>query len=83
MKTIAVTIDEATLEALGRVTGGSGGGRRGGSPNRSEIVRRALREYLERLEKAAREEKARAILAANRKRLAREAAALVAEQAKP
>ncbi len=78
-----MTIDEATLQALSRVAGGSGGDRGGGSPNRSEIVRRALREYLERQEKAARDEKERAIFAANRKRLAREAAALVAEQAKP
>ena len=85
MKTIAVSIDEPTLQALDRVASEPGGtGRKGrASTNRSKIVRRALREYIERREKAAREEKERSIFAANRETLAREAAALVADQAKP
>jgi metal-responsive CopG/Arc/MetJ family transcriptional regulator len=85
MKTIAVSIDEPTLQALDRVASEPGGtGKQGrASTNRSKIVRRALREYIERREKATREEKERSIFAANREALAREAAALVADQAKP
>jgi metal-responsive CopG/Arc/MetJ family transcriptional regulator len=85
MRTIAVSIDEATLEALDRVASSRPSKPDGGRQptNRSEIVRRALREYVERRERAAREERERSIFAANREALAREAAALVAEQAKP
>jgi len=84
MRTIAISIDEATLQALDRVATEPGGAGEEGraSTNRSKIVRRALREYIERRERAAREEKERSILAANRETLAREAAALVADQAK-
>ena len=56
------------------------GGTRTG--NRSAMVRKALQEFIAQREKSAREERERRILAANRERLAREAAALVAEQAK-
>ena len=81
MRTIAVSIDEATLEALDHLDPEPNDA--GESISRSEIVRRALREYIERRHKAAREEKERSIIAANRAALAREAAALVAEQARP
>jgi metal-responsive CopG/Arc/MetJ family transcriptional regulator len=87
MKTIAVSIDEPTLAAVDRLLppGIKNANRRkaSGDPgNRSAVVRRALQEYLARNEKASREERERRILAAHRDRLAREAAALVREQAK-
>jgi len=49
--------------------------------NRSEMVRRALQEFISRRRKHEREEGDRKVLAANRERLARQANALVAEQA--
>jgi Arc/MetJ-type ribon-helix-helix transcriptional regulator len=88
MKTIAISIDDPTLTALDRLVGTGPEGvrnRRGGkrTGNRSEVVRLALQEFIARRAKLAREQRERGILAANRERLAREAAALVAEQAKP
>lgn len=87
MKTIAVSIDEATLEAVERLTRRRGGGRppkrpREG-PTRSEIVRLALHEFLERRERREREAEERRILHRHRGLLARQARALVAEQAEP
>lgn len=89
MKTIAISIDEPTLEAVDRIasalsTRARGRGRsRGRGPNRSEVIRRALRDFVQRREKRQREERERRILAAHRARLARQAEALVAEQAQP
>ena len=87
MKTIAVSIDESTIEALGRITrdaarrrGGRGRGAK--TPNRSELVRKALREFLERRERAEREASERLTIARHRELLARQAAALVGEQTK-
>lgn len=73
MKTIAVTIDDAILRRLERVTGSS---------NRSQLVRRAVQAYLERLERAHAEEQEAAVLRRHRGRLARQAAAAVRAQAK-
>ena len=83
MKTIAVSIDEASLAAidqLKRVTGRRRGAR---STNRSEVVRRALQEFIARERRREREEKDRRILAAHRDLIARQADALVEEQAEP
>ena len=85
MKTIAISIDEPTLLALDRLVGrhpsrGRGKGQRARS--RSEVVRSAVQEYLARAEQGAREERERRIFSAHREQLAREAAALVAEQAR-
>lgn len=78
MKTIAISIDEPTILALDRLV------RRGGQRRkRSELVRQALAEFLARREREAREDRERAAFARHRALLARQAKALVAEQARP
>lgn len=80
MKTIAISIDEASLSAIDRMARTVRG--RGAKPaNRSELVRRAVQEFIARHKRREREEEDRRILAANRQRIARQAEALVAEQA--
>lgn len=74
MKTIAVSIDEPTLEAVDRIARG------GRKSNRSKVIREALGEFIERRERAAREERERRVLSRHRSRLARQASALVAQQ---
>ena len=78
MKTIAITIDEAMLESVDRLAVGSGDV----PPNRSKIVRAAVGEYLARVEQTVQEERERAVFRRHRERLARQAAALVKDQAK-
>jgi metal-responsive CopG/Arc/MetJ family transcriptional regulator len=51
--------------------------------NRSRIVREAVREYVTRLERLAREKRESAILRRHRGRLSRQTAALIETQAKP
>jgi metal-responsive CopG/Arc/MetJ family transcriptional regulator len=82
MKTIAVSIDEASLAAIDRMArlGGRGTSRKGRA-NRSELVRRAVQEFVERQHKREREENDRRILAAHRGQIDRQVSALVAEQA--
>jgi metal-responsive CopG/Arc/MetJ family transcriptional regulator len=80
MKTIAITIEEETLERVDRVANGR---RSGGSSNRSRVIRTAVHEYLTRLERATEEERERDVLRRHARRLSRQAAALVKEQAKP
>lgn len=80
MKTIAITIDEETLEGVDRVAGRK---RTGESTNRSKVIRTAVREYLARLERLVEEDREREILKRHSGRLARQAAALVRAQAKP
>jgi metal-responsive CopG/Arc/MetJ family transcriptional regulator len=75
MKTIAISIDEASLSALDRLA-------RGGR-NRSELVRQAVAELVKRLERERREALERKALARSRKALSRETAALMADQAEP
>jgi len=77
MKTIAITIEEDILERIDRLAGKGGGSRK-----RSQVIRTAVREYLTRSERLADEEREGEILRKNRGRLARQAAALVKEQAK-
>jgi len=57
--------------------------RPGGTANRSRIIRTAVQEHLARLERLAEEDRERGILRRHAKRLARQAAALVDEQAQP
>lgn len=78
MKTIAITIDDNTLERIDRFVADNGEARQ----NRSQIIRQAVQEYLERMERLAEEEREREIFQRHRQRLARQAAALVKEQAK-
>ena len=89
MKTIAISIDETTLDALDRVVrnvprSGRGKDAHGGqTSSRSAVVRRALHEFLDRHQRSAREAKERRAIARHRELLARQAAALVREQAIP
>ena len=77
-------MDEASLAAVDRLAQ-SAGRQRGGkkTANRSELVRRAVREFIDRQRRREREEADRRILAAHRDRIERQAEALVAEQAEP
>ena len=89
MKTIAISIDEATLAGLDRLAQSSleepprsrpsGGGRP--RTNRSRIVRLALREYLALQEKSRSQRRERLIFAKHRRLISRQAEALVGEQA--
>jgi metal-responsive CopG/Arc/MetJ family transcriptional regulator len=83
MKTIAISIDEESLAAVDRLARATG--RRGGKreTNRSEVIRRAVRQFLAYQKRHEREENDRRVLAANRKQIEREVRVLVAEQAKP
>ena len=74
MKTIAITIDDHTLERVDRI----GGGR-----NRSRVIREAVQEYVARMDRVADEEREAAVIRRHRGRLAKQARALVREQAKP
>jgi metal-responsive CopG/Arc/MetJ family transcriptional regulator len=76
MQTIAITIDDETLQRLERLSG------REGARNRSRLIREAVKEYLERLERAREDDREAAIVRRHRSRLAREAAAAVRAQAK-
>jgi len=78
MKTIAVALDDAVVQRLDHFVSSSGTLRR----NRSHLIRQAVQEYLEQLERLAEEEREREIFRRHRQRLARQAAALVQEQAK-
>ena len=78
MKTIAITIDETTLQMLDELTATSPQSR-----SRSALVRTAVREFVERLksrEVEAREDK---IIRKHKEQLARQARALIADQAQP
>jgi metal-responsive CopG/Arc/MetJ family transcriptional regulator len=72
MKTIAITIGDDILKRIDRV-----------SENRSEFIRKAVGDFLMRMEQTAEEERERAILRRHRERLRREAIALIKDQAKP
>jgi metal-responsive CopG/Arc/MetJ family transcriptional regulator len=77
MKTIAVSIDEATLKLLDKLAESSSRHR-----NRSALVRTALREFAGRERNHEVEAKEGELFRKHRKRLARQARALIAEQAR-
>ena len=81
MKTIAVSIDDRTIELLDAMVGKPGEGSRHRS--RSAVVRAAVREFAEREARCRIEERDADVLKRNRKRLERQARALVAEQGQP
>jgi len=84
MKTIAISIDEASLAAIDRMARAAQPQRgRKRRANRSEVIRRAVREFIDRGKRREREDNDRAILAANREQIERQAEALVDEQAAP
>jgi metal-responsive CopG/Arc/MetJ family transcriptional regulator len=70
MKTIAITIDDALLERMDRLGGG----------NRSLMVREAVAQYVTRREREAAEMEEAVVIQRHRRRLSREAAALVRAQ---
>jgi metal-responsive CopG/Arc/MetJ family transcriptional regulator len=72
MKTIAITIDEDTLSRLDELGG-----------NRSRVIREAVREHLVRIERLASEQQEDSVIRRHRRRLARQAQALVRAQARP
>jgi len=78
MKTSAVTIDESTLKVLDDLATASRG-----RCSRSALVRAALREYAERERRQESEAREHEIFRKHRRRLAREARLLIAEQARP
>ena len=71
-------MDDPTLDALDRLVK-----RHPVRRKRSELVREAVAEFLARRAQLEEEERERAVLAKHRKRLAREARAMVAAQARP
>jgi metal-responsive CopG/Arc/MetJ family transcriptional regulator len=82
MKTIAISIDEPSLAAIDQLARATR--RRGARPtNRSELVRRAVQEFVARHRRREREDADGRIIAVHRKLLARQAEALVEEQAEP
>ena len=78
MKTIAISIEEGTLNHIDRMVT-----RRGGNSNRSRVIRDAVREYLLRSDRLTEEQRETEIFRRHRARLERQARALVKEQAKP
>ena len=81
MTTIAISLDERTLQGIDRLAAelAKAGGRR----NRSEVVRLAVAELLARRERARADAEERKIWKKHRARLAAQGAALVRDQAKP
>jgi len=78
MKTITITIDETTLKLLDELTTVLPQLR-----SRSALVRMAVREFAERERQREIEEHEHEVLHKHRKRLARQARLLIAEQARP
>jgi metal-responsive CopG/Arc/MetJ family transcriptional regulator len=90
MVTIAISIDKPTLEAIDEIANpGLSAGRRvrrgkgAGARSRSAVMRQALQEYVAQHAKREREAGERQTLAKHRAKLARQAKALIAEQARP
>jgi metal-responsive CopG/Arc/MetJ family transcriptional regulator len=77
MKTIAITIDEDIVQRLDRlfVT-------KNGSVNRSLAIREALRDYVTREERLVEERREQEIFRKHRVKLARQAEALIKDQAR-
>ena len=78
MKTIAIAIEEDMLLRIDHLLT-----EHNAANNRSQIIRQAIREFVARLERLAEEEREREIFRRHRQQLARQATALVQEQAKP
>jgi len=78
MKTIAVTVDEATLRLLDELASAASGRR-----TRSALVRAALRQFAESERRRETEDREREIFRKHRKRLAQQARLLIRDQARP
>jgi len=75
MKTIAITIDESTLQRIDQLAKQRG-------MNRSEVVREAAQEYIAEKEAESEDERERQIFRRYKNRLKKQTAALIKEQAK-
>ncbi len=78
MKTIAITIDERMLQQIDHLVAENLTAAR----NRSQIIRQAIKDFVTRQERLTEEEREREIFRRQRSRLAKQADALVKEQAK-
>ena len=76
MKTIAITLDEESLDLLEYLSTGP-------YPSRSALVRAAIKKFAELERRRREEEREQEILHRNRDLIARQARALVQEQAQP
>ncbi len=76
MKTIAITIDTATLEKVDQLAELKG-------MNRSELIRTATQDYIAEKQKEIEEEHERRIFRRHNKKLKQQALALIREQAEP
>ena len=81
MRTIAISIDEPTLRGIDKVARGRA--KSGLRSSRSEVIRHALRDFLARHERRAREMLEWTVWEPNIEQINRDAAALIAEQAEP
>ena len=79
MKTIAISIDEDTLQRVDSIIENDSVSWK----SRSEVIRLAVQQFVEALERRAEEERESEIFRRHASRLNRQAAALVKEQAKP
>jgi metal-responsive CopG/Arc/MetJ family transcriptional regulator len=79
MRTIAISIDEESLAAIDRLARVSRGGKT--RVNRSEVIRRAIQEFVARQRKRSREAADRRALSRNREQIERQVRALVSERA--
>jgi len=78
MKTIAITIDEPTLKRVDRLMASNVVPWK----SRSEVIRHAVQQLVENLERAQEEKREREIFRRHGARLNRQAAALIKEQAR-
>jgi metal-responsive CopG/Arc/MetJ family transcriptional regulator len=78
MKTIAISIDEDTIELIDKVVRKSAQ-----TTNRSRVIRAAVKEFVAKELQRDRETCEREIFKKHRARLERQARALISEQAKP
>ena len=78
MKTIAITIDEPTLKRVDRLASDTHFPFR----NRSDVIRKAVDQYVRRLEREAEEQREAEIFRRHRSKLKRQAVALIKEQAR-
>ena len=79
MKTIAISIENETLDRMDRLTALNDARFK----NRSRMIQEAMKNYLTQIENLIEEEREREILRSRRSRLALQARALVREQSKP
>ena len=78
MKTIAITIDEPTLKKVDHLATDV----QYPFKNRSDVIRRAVEQFVKRLEREAEEERETEIFRRHKSRLNRQAVALIKEQAR-